>query len=158
MRGLRRFGIFLLCLVLFLGGVALGGYLFRGTQPRSFLSPERCRERCWDQAELLGLIGSVIVQRNPKLLPNVLYETDKSVAIDYPLDHIGNHFVVIPKKDIRNIGEVSEGDEAYLLDAFAVIGQLAKDRNIRSYRVVTYGPERQDVSYLHFHLVESGAT
>ncbi len=157
MRAIRRI-IFLITLVGALAlGVLLGGYLFSDTQPRSLIALHTCENNCLKQKELLGLVGSIIVQKGPGLLPDVLLETDKTVAIDYPVQHDGDHFVIIPKRDIRNIGDIREGDQPYIMDALAVISQLVKDKNLRSYRILTYGPERQDIAYLHFHLLGPGA-
>ncbi len=157
MQTLRTLGRIIAFLAVFAVGFLLGGYLFSDTQPRSLLALHQCENNCLKQSELLGLVGSVIVQKSPGLLPDVLFETDKTVAIDYPVEHDGDHFVIIPKRDIKNIGELGEGDEAHILDALAVIGQLARDKNIKGYRIVTYGPERQDIAYLHFHLIGPGA-
>lgn len=157
MRTIRRIALLISFLAVLALGVLLGGYLFSDTQPRSLLALHTCGNDCLKQNELLGLVGSVIVQKSPGLLPDVLLETDKTVAINYPIAHDGDHFVIIPKRDIKNIGEIREGDQPYIMDALAVIGQLVKEKNLRSYRIITYGPERQDITYLHFHLLGPGA-
>lgn len=157
MKRLRRLGFFFLLLILFFGGLLVGGYLFSDTQPRSVLALHRCSDNCMKKNELLGLLGSVVVQKNPSLLPNVLFETDKTVAMDYPLPHDGDHFIIVPKRDIKNIGEIRTEDQPYIMDALAVIGQLVKEKNLSSYKILTYGPGRQDIAYLHFHLLGPGA-
>lgn len=157
MRTIHRIFLLIAFLVALSLGILLGGYLFSDTQPRSLIALHQCENNCLQQKELLGLVGSIIVQKSPGLLPDVLFETDKTVAIDYPVEHDGDHFVIIPKRDIRNIGDIREGDQPYIMDALAVIGQLAKEKNLRSYRILTYGPERQDIAYLHFHLLGPGA-
>lgn len=157
MRTIRRIALLIAFLAILALGVALGGYLFSDTQPRSLIALHRCGNDCLKQNELLGLVGSIIVQKSPGLLPDVLLETEKTVAINYPVKHDGDHFVIIPKRDIKNIGEIREGDQPYVMDALAVISQLVKDKNLRSYRILTYGPERQDIAYLHFHLLGPGA-
>lgn len=158
MHTIRRF-ILLLTLVGVLAlGVLIGGYLFSDTQPRSLIALRTCGDNCLKQKELLGLVGSIIVQKTPALLPDVLFETDKTIAIDYPVKHDGDHFVIIPKRDIRNIGDIREEDEPYIMDALAVVGKLVEDKNLGpSYRILTYGPGRQDIAYLHFHLLGPGA-
>ncbi len=154
---LRRYALFLGGTALFAFGVFAGGYLFSDTQPRSFFALHACGERCFKRSEILGLLGSVIVQKYPDLIPEVLYETDRTIAINYPVPHEGDHYVIIPKRDIRHIGDVRAGDEAALMDAFGVVGELVRQRGWTSYRVLTYGPERQDFAYLHFHLLGPGA-
>ncbi|MGH7724470.1 MAG: HIT domain-containing protein [Candidatus Eiseniibacteriota bacterium] len=138
----------------FLLGIALGGWLFSDTQPRSFLAVGRCTN-CWTLEDLAGLVGSVVMQRMPRALPAIEIETDRSVAIRSPLAEGRTHYVIIPKRDIRNVGELATGDEAYLIDAYAVIGRLIWDKGLRNYRVFTRGPGGQSVTLLHFHLISN---
>lgn len=102
--------------------------------------------------ELLGLIGSVVVQKMPGMLPAVVLETDKTIAIEHPFPDTAIHYVVLPKKDIKNAGEISSENTAYLVDAYAVMSRLIREKNLRSYRITTNGPGLQDVAYLHFHV------
>ncbi len=136
----------------FILGVVAGGYLFAKTQPRSFLSVQSC-DHCLGANELTGLAGSVLVNQAPLLLkPVVVLETDKTVAIKNPRPEASFDYVIIPKKDIKDVGELSEADKSYLVDAYAVIEQLIQKYHLRSYQVLTYGPDLQTVRYLHFHL------
>ncbi len=131
-------------------GIMIGAYLFSKSQPRSFLSINHCQD-CLSQADLLGLIASVGIQRFPGLIPSVAFETDKTVAIKLPSDNL--HYIIIPKKDIKNIGEVSEGSGEYLLDAFFAARRIIEEEKLSRYRFYTNGPGLQDVTYLHFHLI-----
>jgi diadenosine tetraphosphate (Ap4A) HIT family hydrolase len=132
-------------------GIVLGGYLFADTQPRSFLAIGHCQGNCWRPEDLLGLVGSVLMQRVPGVLPLVVAETDRTIAIALPGASV--HYVVIPKRDIRDAGDLAAGDEAYLVDAYAVIGRLVRESGLKDYVVLTNGPTRQDVTYLHFHVL-----
>lgn len=131
-------------------GIMIGAYLFSQSQPRSILSIKHCQD-CLSQADLLGLIASVGIQRFPGLIPSVAFETDKTVAIKLPSNNL--HYVIIPKKDIKNIGEVSEGTGEYLLDAYFVARKIIEEGKLSKYRFYTNGPGFQDVTYLHFHLI-----
>ena len=135
------------------GGVLLGGYLFSDTQPRSILRAPECQERCFNQEEILGLLGSVGIQRLSDAMPLVQKETDKTIAIRHPFPQADIHYVIIPKKDIRAVEDISEEDTAYLIDAYALMTELIKEQNLRNYKVVVNGPGFQTVGYLHFHLV-----
>jgi len=105
-------------------------------------------------ADLLGLIASVGIQRFSGLIPSVTFETDKTVAIRLPSPPVKRiHFVIIPKKDIKNIGEISEGTVGYLVDAFLVAREIIEKERLSKYQIYTNGPGVQDVTYLHFHLV-----
>jgi histidine triad (HIT) family protein len=133
-------------------GVMLGGYLFANTRPRSFLALSSCERTCLQTNELLGLLTSVGIQRFPGLIPKVVKETDKTIVIEHPRPQARLHYLVIPKRDIKNIAELSDSDNEYLIDAFKVAREIIKENNLTDYRLTTNGPGYQGVTYLHFHL------
>ena len=141
-----------LLLVALVVGVILGGYLFSDTRPRSVLALNKCAGTCLQSNELLGLIASVGIQRFPSFVPSVVKETDKTIVIEHPEPHARIHYLVIPKRDIKNLGEVSDADGEYLLDAFKVAQEIIKEKNLTDYRFTTNGPGYQNVTYMHFHL------
>ena len=138
--------------VAFVAGVVVGGYLFNESVPRSFLAVSDCASSCYRPNELAGLLASAGIQRAPGLLPNVVKETDKCVAIKHPFPDERYHFVIFPKKDIKNIGEVSADDAPYVMDCLAIIRALTLEYRLKLYDVQTNGPGAQTVTYLHFHL------
>lgn len=145
----------LIILGVLLVGIIVGGYLFSKTQPRSILSVQHC-DHCLSLNELTGLVGSVVVNQAPLLLkPVVVYETDKTVAIKNPYPESAVDYVIIPKKDIKDIGDLSDEDQPYLRDAYAVATQLINAKHLRDYSMKTYGPGYRQVRYLHFHLESS---
>ena len=144
--------IFLLTLFSTCTGVLIGGYLFSKSQPRSFLALNRCHN-CLSFEDLLGLMASIGIQRFPKFVPSVVFETDKTVVIKHPLPLSRIHYVIVPKKDIKNIGEISEADSPYLVDVFSVARSIIEKEALLNYRLSSNGPGFQDVTYLHFHLV-----
>ncbi|MEO6463040.1 MAG: HIT domain-containing protein, partial [Candidatus Eisenbacteria bacterium] len=79
------------------------------------------------------------------------------VAFVSPRPEAKTHFVLVPRRDIKDIGDLRAGDEPYLVDAFAVAGALARQNGLKSWRVFTRGPDEQAVRYLHFHFVSSEA-
>ena len=143
-RFLRGLGLFVL-------GVIAGGYLFRDVRARSFLAVDRC-DHCWEPNQILGLAGAAAVLRDPHVIPGIVMETDKSIAFVNPGKNPRPHYVVVPKKDIPDAGSFTQGDEAYLIDAYAVMGQIAREMGLRHYTITTRGPGEQTVRYLHFHL------
>jgi hypothetical protein len=149
---MKKFKIILLVLFSICVGILIGGYLFSQSQPRSFLALNRC-QNCLTPEDLLGLVASVGIQRFPDLMPSVAFETDKTVVIKHPSSSERIHYVIIPKKDIKNIGDISEADAQYLIDAFFVAEWIIERRNLSKYRFYTNGPGYQVVTYLHFHLV-----
>jgi diadenosine tetraphosphate (Ap4A) HIT family hydrolase len=141
----------LIGLVAFLVGVVAGGYLFAKSQPRSFLAVADC-VRCYRPNDLAGLLVSAGIQRAPDALPGIVKETDRCIAIEHPFAKAHTHYVVFPKKDIKNIANISIDDEPYVFDCLAVIRALVTENGMRNYRVLSNGPALQDVTYLHFHL------
>jgi hypothetical protein len=133
-------------------GILLGGYLFTDVQPRSVFAIHRCEQRCLRPNELMGLIGSVVTQKMPGILP-VLLETDHSIVIESPQHLAPVHYVIIPKKDIRDAGEITEEDASYFIDAYTVMRYLIEKKHLKNYQIFTNGPGIQHVTYLHFHLL-----
>ncbi|MGV3606452.1 MAG: histidine triad nucleotide-binding protein [Planctomycetaceae bacterium] len=66
------------------------------------------------------------------------------------------HVLVIPKKEVRSIAELSAEDQALAGHMLLVIGKIARDLNLeKGYRVVAnIGADGgQSVDHLHFHLL-----
>lgn len=150
---LRKLKPFLIALIGLLLGVAIGGYLFADSQPRSFLALHRCQNNCLEPNELAGLLASVGIQKLPALLPSVVSETDKTIAIEHPSPQARVHYLIVPKKDMKNIADVTVADGEYLVDAFNVVRQIVEEKKLVNYRLITNGPGYQGVTYLHFHLL-----
>jgi diadenosine tetraphosphate (Ap4A) HIT family hydrolase len=146
----------LLSLGVFFVGLVVGGYLFAASQPRSFLAVPDCDRSCLRPSELAGLLASVGVQRASGLIPLVVKETDRCIAIRHPIPSARIHYVVFPKKDVKDIADVAIEDQPYVLDCLAVIRALVREQRLRTYRVITNGSGFQHVTYLHFHLVSGG--
>jgi histidine triad (HIT) family protein len=143
----------ILTVLAFFTGIAFGAYLFSDTQPRSPLRIAECEENCFSEEKLLGLLGSVGVQKLPNLIPFVVKETDRTVAMKHPFPQSDIHYVIIPKKDIKTIEDITSEDAEYITDAHALMAQLIREQNLTNYKVIINGPRFQTVEYLHFHLV-----
>ena len=142
---------FLAGLIVFFIGFAAGGWVFHDVQPRTWLTVKDGKVRA-SHPELLGYMGSAIMRRAPGLIPGVVMETDKTVAMRYP--GMKDHYVIVPKRDIRDVATLAKGDEASLIDVFAVLGKLARQTKMDRYKIVANSPAEQDVRYLHFHLIK----
>jgi histidine triad (HIT) family protein len=137
----------------FLLGIVVGGYLFHSSRPRSFIALNNCQGTCLNSNELMGLLTSVGMQRFTGLAPKVVKETDKTIVIEHPQPLARLHYLVIPKKDFKNVADLDETGRDYLVDAFAVMGKIIREKNLVNYRVTTNGPGYQTMTYLHFHLM-----
>ena len=150
---MKNIKIILLVAAALLLGVILGGYLFSDTRARSFLALNKCDGKCLQPSELVGLLASVGIHKFTALVPSVVKETDKTIVIEHPSPQGRIHYVVIPKRDIKNMGELSDSDAEYLVDVFKVMSEIIREKNLVDYQVITNGPGFQSVSYLHFHLI-----
>jgi histidine triad (HIT) family protein len=133
-------------------GLVSGGILFSQSQPRSVLALQHC-DQCFDVKDLAGLLASIGIQKFPGLLPAVVAETDRTIALKLPTVKQRVHYVIIPKKDIKNIGDMAVEDAPYLIDIFAVAQHIIAEKGLTNYQIITNGPGYQDVTYLHFHLL-----
>lgn len=110
----------------------------------------------WNPKDAMGLIGSVGIRAlagHLETVPLVVLETDKTFAVTVSASKTRAHYVLIPKKDIHDISEISAEDAPYLIDVFLTARQLVEKEDLQDYRIFTNGPGEQLVGYLHFHLV-----
>lgn len=139
--------------VAFAAGMLAGGIVFSGVKPRPPLNIHECTSNCWHPNEIAGLLAAVVIQNMPGVIPHVILETDKTVVIRYPQSIHKIHYIFAPKKDIKNIGELTNDDKEYLVDLYAAVAAVVNKEGIKNYRLWTNGPGKQEVTYLHFHLV-----
>ena len=149
---MTRKTLFLLVLA-FIAGLLVGAIVFTDSKSRSPLSIHECTRHCWHPNEIAGLFASVVVQNMPGIIPNVILETDKTIAFKHPRPMNKIHYLFVPKKDIKNIGELTEEDKEYIIDLYSIVAVVINQQGIKNYRLWTNGPGKQEVTYLHFHLV-----
>lgn len=85
-----------------------------------------------------------------------LYEDDLCLAFHDVNPQAPVHVLVIPKKEVRSIAELTTEDQALAGHMLLVIGKIARDLNLeKGYRVVAnIGADGgQSVDHLHFHLL-----
>ena len=134
-------------------GIWIGAALFSQVQPRFFLRFHRCERTCLRPNEITGLIAAIGIQKIGRALPLTVAETEKSIAFLHPLPQDEFHVVIVPKRDIKDIGTLTPTEEPYLIDAYALIQEIVRSQKLSKYRVTTNGPGFQKVGYLHFHLL-----
>ena len=144
---------FLLLITVLSVGVMLGGYFFSRSIPRSLLAVLNCGGICYKPNEVAGLLASAGIQRFSAVLPGVERESNECLAIRHPQPEGRVHFVLFPKRDARNILELTPEDQPFVMGCFALARELAREANALNWRLVTNGPALQHVTYLHFHLV-----
>ncbi len=93
-----------------------------------------------------------------KEMGKLVYEDDQVVAFDDLNPQAPVHVLVIPKKHIARISDVTGGDDACLMGSvIAAANKIAADRGIveEGYRIVVNCNEGagQSVWHVHFHLL-----
>jgi histidine triad (HIT) family protein len=86
----------------------------------------------------------------------IVYEDDRCLAFEDVNPQAPVHILVIPKKEIPSLDDLTEGDAALAGHLLLVARKLAAQRNLAGgYRVVANsGPDAgQSVPHLHFHLL-----
>jgi hypothetical protein len=139
--------------VLFLAGAVCGGYLFSKSLPRPFLATTACGDRCYSDEEVAGLVTSAAVLRTPFLVPGVALESDTCLSIRYPRPQARIHYVLFTKHDAKNIATLTPEDIPYVAGCFAMVRELVLRDKLDTYIVYTNGPGKQEIAYLHFHLI-----
>ena len=91
---------------------------------------------------------------NREIPADIVYEDDDVIAFK---DIAPIHVLVVPKKEISTINDISDEDALLIGKVYKVIGKLAKEFGIDKdgYRVVSNCNEHggQTVFHIHFHLI-----
>ncbi len=88
---------------------------------------------------------------------DIVYEDDLCLAFKDIDPKAPNHILIIPKKEIPSLAEVTEEDKELLGHLFITASKVAKDLGISEtgYRLVanTNAEGGQEVYHLHIHLL-----
>ena len=144
-----------ICLI-FAAGFGCGAATFIRTQARPLPPVRECRspEECLTDKQVLGLVASAGLHLAPGLLPHIVAQSRVCVGIDSPRKDAPVDLVFFPRRDVRNVLDIDPEDEPYVMGCFALMRQVADQRGLRDWRVMTNGPGQQDIAYLHFHLMQ----
>jgi histidine triad (HIT) family protein len=88
-----------------------------------------------------------------------LRETSQVIAFHHPRPSHPVHILIVPKKGIARMTDISVDDGALLADIFQTVASIVAEFDLeqQGYRLVTNGGAYQDVQQLHFHLISGGA-
>lgn len=88
---------------------------------------------------------------------NLVFEDSLCLAFHDIQAQAPTHILLIPKKEIRSMAQVTKGDEALLGHMMIVASQIAKDQGLAKdgYRLVvnTGANGGQSVFHLHVHIL-----
>ena len=92
-----------------------------------------------------------------KIKANVVYQDDALAAFKDIAPKAPVHILIIPRKHIVGVSDISEQDRALIGQIFQLAAKLAREQDIAEsgYRVVVNsGPDAgQSVFHLHYHLL-----
>ena len=100
-----------------------------------------------------SIFSKIIAKEIPA---DILHEDDVCLAFRDINPKAPIHFLVIPKKEIESLADVSEEDEAILGRCLVVASQVANAEGLDAgYRLVANTREDggQEVPHLHFHVL-----
>lgn len=90
-----------------------------------------------------------------KIPAKLVFESDKVVAFPDISPSAEIHILIVPKKHIKGMKDLSNSDSVLLAEVYSIANKLVKENNLENnaYRVVVNGGKAQHVPHLHFHLL-----
>lgn len=149
---MKKYQIIILIISALVIGFVLGGLTMKKVQPRSVFALTNCDNTCLGAKDVLGILTSIGIQDLDNFIPEKVAETDKTVVIKNPFPEADIHYLVLPKKDIKDTGQLNSENLEYITDAFKVMNNIILEQHLTDYRIITNGPGLQNTTYLHFHL------
>jgi histidine triad (HIT) family protein len=104
---------------------------------------------------LKPFIGWIFAHMSFALPVQRLKETKNLIAFYHPRPAYPVHILLVPKKSISSLEELSAEDSDFLLDLFQCVQSLVNELGLvkAGYRLVVNGGNYQDFPQLHFHLI-----
>jgi len=101
------------------------------------------------------IIGCFFAHLSFMLPVQRLRETSTLIAFKHPKPAYPVHVLLVPKKALPGLGDLSPADDVFLVEVFQTVGSLVEelDLNARGYRLIVNGGKYQEVPQLHFHLI-----
>ena len=84
-----------------------------------------------------------------------LRETPSLIAFFHPRPAYDFHVLLVPKRNLPSLEELSESEVDFLADLVETIQSLEREFELsnRGYRLIVNGGNYQEIPQLHFHLV-----
>lgn len=94
---------------------------------------------------------------NKEIPSKIVYENDDVIAFEDLNKVAPVHVLVVPKKHIPNVMELSEEDSKYIVKIHEAIKEIAKQTGIATdgFRIINNCGENagQTVKHIHFHVI-----
>jgi len=100
-------------------------------------------------------IGWLFAHMSIALPVQRLRETERLLAFYHPRPSYPVHILLVPKKAIASLGELTAQDRDLLPELIECVQSLVAELGLEEagYRLIVNGGKYQDVPQLHFHLV-----
>jgi histidine triad (HIT) family protein len=84
-----------------------------------------------------------------------LLSTKTLVAFQHPNPEYSVHILLVPKRPIANVLDLTPTDKDFMIDLFQSVRVLVHEHGLEQtgYRLIVNGGPYQDFPYLHFHLI-----
>lgn len=101
------------------------------------------------------LIGWLFSHMSAYLPVDRLFETETLIAFYHPKPSYRVHVLLVPRKAIKDLKDLTAHDHDFLLDVFRTTQILVEELSLADsgYRLILNGGTYQEVPQLHFHLV-----
>ncbi len=113
------------------------------------------REKIFDfsKSPLGDLVVGLVFGKFSKFLPvKRIKETERVIAFWHPKPFWEKHIVLVPKKAIKTLADVSPENSVYVSEIFLIAKEIIQDLHWSGYSIVVNGGSRQEVGQIHFHL------
>jgi histidine triad (HIT) family protein len=104
------------------------------------------------------VVGWIFAHMSFAIPAQRLRETERLIAFYHPRPSYPVHILLVPKKGLVSLTDLTAADDAFLVELFQAVQSLVAELDMEEpgYRLIVNGGGYQDVPQLHFHLV-SGA-
>jgi len=84
-----------------------------------------------------------------------LRETRTLMAFHHPQPGYAVHILIVPKRAISSLADLTEADGDFLMELFECVRSLVIELKLdqAGYRLIANGGKYQDIQQLHFHLI-----
>jgi histidine triad (HIT) family protein len=102
-----------------------------------------------------SIAGFVFAHMSQFLPVHRLRETATLIAFCHPRPAYPVHILIVPRRAIPTLAELTSADAPFLVDLFQVVQEMVAELHLdqAGYRLIANGGKYQDFPHLHFHLV-----
>ena len=91
---------------------------------------------------------------NKEIPADFIYEDDSYIVLNDLYPKAPTHMLIIPKRHIRSVNDITESDSKYIGDMFLLAKKIAKQKDLSGYQL-KFNVEKaggQEIFHIHLHL------